>query len=89
MIDKYTTKLAIQSDLDKKRHYSTVMPSPIPMDTFRVSIKTRAGDRFDSIATRYYKDATKWWIIAKANNMVNGSIFIPAGTTIIIPSAGL
>ncbi len=51
--------------------------------------KIKDGDRFDSLATRYYKDASKWWIIAKANGYVNGTVFIPGGIELIIPSAGL
>lgn len=89
MINKYTTTLKIQKDDSGTPYYATILPSKIPADTFQLSVVARAGERFDTLAVRYYKDATRWWIIAKANGLVNGSIFIPAGKTIIIPSAGL
>ena len=89
MLNKYTTILQISKTLDGKPHYNTVLTSSIPTDTFQLKIVARMGDRFDNLAARYYKDASKWWIIAKANRMVNGSMFIEPGTRIVIPSAGL
>lgn len=89
MIAKYINTLRIEKTDEGKPYYTTVLPTEIPQDTFEYSIVTRGIDRFDNIAARYYKDATKWWIIAKANNMVDGSLIIPPGTRIIIPSAGL
>ena len=32
------------------------------------------GDRFDTLAQRYYSDSTLWWIIAKANEVNDGKI---------------
>lgn len=89
MINKYIRTLEITKDINNKSYYMTMLTTRIPQDTFQFTVVSRLGDRFDSLATKYYKDATKWWIIAKANNMVNGSIFIEPGKKIIIPSAGL
>ena len=89
MIDKYTTTIEISKTMSGKPYYTTLLPSTIPQDTFQFTVVARMGDRFDNMAARYYKDASKWWIIAKANHMVNGSMFIEPGTRIIIPSVGL
>lgn len=89
MIDKYTTTLEISKTSNNKPYYTSVLPSMVPEDTFKFSVIARMGDRFDLLAAKYYKDASKWWIIAKANNMVNGSMFVEPGTKITIPSAGL
>jgi nucleoid-associated protein YgaU len=89
MISKYENPIQIKTTLSGKNYYSTLIPSTIPEDVFQFSVISRNGDRFDTLAYRYYNDASKWWIIAKANNLVNGSIFIPPGTKLIIPSAGL
>lgn len=89
MIRKYTTQLQIKKTLEGKPYYTTVLPSTIPQDTFQFSIVTRGIQRFDNLAAKYYNDASKWWVIAKANNMVDGSIFIEPGSRILIPSAGL
>jgi len=88
MISKYVNPIQIKTTLSGKNYYSTLIPSTIPEDVFQFSVVTGDGDRFDTLAYRYYKDVSKWWIIAKANNLVNGSMFIPPGTNLIIPSAG-
>ena len=89
MTTRYTTTLDIEKTLEGKSYYTTLITSTSPRDAFEYSIVTRGIERFDNIAARYYKDASKWWIIAKANNMVNGSLFIKPGTRITIPSVGL
>lgn len=89
MIKKYINQLTIQRTDTGKQYYTTVIPNSIPLDTFEFSIVTRGIQRFDNLAQKYYKDSTKWWIIAKANGMVDGSMFIKPGTRILIPSVGL
>jgi len=42
-------------------------------------------DRLDLLANRFYKDVTKWWIIALANNLPGDSMFIETGKQIFIP----
>ena len=89
MLNKYISSLAITTTQDGTRYYRTMLPSPIPQDVFSFTMTAQDGDRFDSLATKYYGDASKWWIIAKANNLLNGTMFIKGGTQLIIPSAGL
>jgi nucleoid-associated protein YgaU len=89
MITKYTEDLQIEKTIEGKSYYTTIIPTSIPEDSFQFSIVTRGIERFDNLAYKYYGDATKWWIIAKANEMVNGTLFIEPGTQLIIPSAGL
>ena len=43
------------------------------------------GDRLESLAYRYYGDSTKWWIIAKANNIRDGSFGLPPDKKLRIP----
>ena len=47
-------------------------------------ITEREQGRLDIIAQDYYNDATKWWIIAYANNLTN-CFYVPIGTTLRIP----
>ena len=42
-------------------------------------------DRLDNLAHRFYKDRTKWWIIALANELPGDSFFIIPGTQLFIP----
>lgn len=89
MVKRYTEDLQIKQTMDGKRYYSTSLVSEISTDTFAYVVTSQDGDRFDTLAAQYYQDASKWWIIAKANNLANGTMFIPGGLPITIPSAGL
>ena len=35
---------------------------------------------------KFYGDVTLWWVIAKANNISNGSIFLESGKQLRIPN---
>ena len=48
-------------------------------------IITKELDRLDLIAWDWYNDATKWWIISRANNLPGGSLRVKAGTRLRIP----
>tara|TARA_Y100001973_G_C5129916_1_gene297180 strand:- start:67 stop:369 length:303 start_codon:yes stop_codon:yes gene_type:complete len=48
-------------------------------------IISRDGDRIDTLANQYYKDISKWWIIASANNIGKGTMEIPTGIQLRIP----
>lgn len=43
-------------------------------------------DRIDLLANDYYKDPTKWWVIAVANGMEELPTDLNVGDDIIIPS---
>ena len=42
-------------------------------------------ERLDLLAYRFYGDASKWWIIASANGLGKGTLFVPENTTVRIP----
>jgi|TARA_R110002020_G_scaffold241750_1_gene455023 hypothetical protein len=48
---------------------------------------TEWGDRFESLAFRFYGDVTLWWIISISNpDIIDfSSIFLPIGSQIRIP----
>lgn len=89
MANKYLSDLQVEKTDEGKSYYTTIIPSQVQRDLFEFSIVTRGIQRFDNLAYQYYKDASKWWIIAKANGMVDGNLFIEPGARIIIPSIGL
>lgn len=68
-----------------KRYYSTVIPTDVEEEKIQYTYTARIGDRWDTIAYKYLGSAKLWYVIASANNSLNGSIFIKPGTTIIIP----
>lgn len=89
MLPRYISNFDISTTRNGTRYYATNIINTVPQDVFQLTITAQDGDRFDSLATKYYKDSSKWWIIAKANNLINGTMFVKGGTQLIIPSAGL
>lgn len=45
-----------------------------------------AGDRLDALATLYYRDPEKWWIIVEANPKIEDFTAINPGTILRIPN---
>ena len=52
-------------------------------DTYIIGM---VGDRLDTLAFKYYKDSSLWWVIAEANNIGKGDLVVPSGVQIRIPS---
>jgi hypothetical protein len=67
-------------------YFEPVILTDIPTEDIPFYYISQEGDRLDSISTLFYKTADNWWVIAKANNLANGSIAIPAGTKLFIPN---
>jgi nucleoid-associated protein YgaU len=57
----------------------------VPSEQY-TSYVSQAGDTFDSIATRIYRDPTQYWRIANINPQVKFPNEIPVGTNLRIPS---
>jgi nucleoid-associated protein YgaU len=68
-----------------KRHYSTVIPKNATFSEFPSEYVAKAGDRWDTLAYKFYGNAARWYLLAIANDGVNGSIFVKPGTVIKIP----
>lgn len=82
---RYLQEPIIKKTETGKRYYSTVIPTDLPEEKIEYTYTTRIGDRWDTIAYKYLGSAKLWYLVANANNSLNGSIFIKPGTTIIIP----
>lgn len=48
--------------------------------------KWTAGDRLEALATTYYRDPERWWVIAEANPEIEDIQNIPSGKILRIPS---
>jgi|TARA_R110000744_G_scaffold262169_1_gene376700 hypothetical protein len=64
----------IQKDRNNVRYYKPTIVPNIPIKDTDIFVYPLYGDRFDSMAQRYYEDSNLWWIIAKANNISGGKI---------------
>lgn len=80
-----------QSDIvvDKTKqipYYETVILSDVPSEVIPFYYTTRGNQRLDTISNLFYKTPKNWWIIAKANNLANGTISVADGTKLFIPN---
>jgi len=76
----------IKKTFDGKQVYRSRIYPNIPLRDDDVYIMTETGDRLDTLAYQYFKDATLWWIIASANNIHDAPLGIKDGTILRIPS---
>ncbi len=83
MIDRYKNT-GIGSNKGKRSFKTTILPNIAP-DISDMVIITKAGDRLDILAQVHYGDSNNWWIIAEANGLGKGSLFVPVGMQIRIP----
>ena len=70
---------------DGRQVYRTRIYPNIPQSDSDIYIVTQQGDRLDSLAHQFYSDVSLWWIIATANNIHDGSLSVPDGTTLRVP----
>lgn len=82
---RYQNNIFITKTEEGNRYYSSVIPIDPVEDQIQYTYKARIGDRWDTIAYKYLGSAALWYVVANANNALNGSIFIKPGTVIIIP----
>lgn len=61
------------------------VPKQIASEEYTTYV-SKAGDTFDNIATRIYRDPTQYWRIANLNPQVKFPNEIPVGTYLRIPS---
>tara|TARA_A100001015_G_scaffold261323_1_gene306756 strand:+ start:1315 stop:1632 length:318 start_codon:yes stop_codon:yes gene_type:complete len=77
----------IHTDKDGNRYReSTLYPGSIPRHPDDIYIYIKSGQRLDLLADKYYNDTTLWWIIALANNIGKGTLSVPPGVRLRIPS---
>lgn len=64
---------------------SVIYPTFPQTDTEDVIIRLEKGRRLDKLANEYYNDSELWWLIAEANNLGRGTLYVEAGQRIRIP----
>lgn len=51
-----------------------------------IFIETRLGDRFDLLAHEFYGNVSLWWVVARANNLIKGTLGVEPGIKLRIPT---
>ena len=64
----------VKKDKNGTRYYKPTVVPNVPIKDSDIFVYPIYGDRFDTMAQRYYNDSTLWWIIAKANELSKGQI---------------
>jgi hypothetical protein len=84
-LNRYKNIQVFKTDTGK-RYLENIIYPHIPETENDVYMIATAGDRYDTLASQYYKDSTLWWVIASANNSMNGSLIPTPGTQLRIPA---
>lgn len=67
----------------------TIVPGEVqPFVVQYVFHQVTANERIDQISYTYYKDATRWWVIADANPEILDFSSLTAGSLLRIPTSG-
>ena len=75
----------IKKDKDNVRYFKPRIIPNIPIKDSDIFVYPVYGDRFDTLAQRYYDDSNLWWIIAKANNMIDGTMGLDPEKRVRVP----
>jgi nucleoid-associated protein YgaU len=79
------SNIEIDKRFDGKRVYKSTIYPNIPEDVSDTYIVTNDTMYLDTIAYKYYKDVSLWWVIALANKIGKGRLSVPAGIQLRIP----
>lgn len=84
-MNRYTqTNSSVFKRYDGKRVLRTTRYPKIPVGFNDLYIVASETDYLDSLAYKFYKDSTLWWIIAQANG-IKATLKAPTGVQIRIP----
>lgn len=68
-----------------KRAYKSTLYPNIQEDDSDIYVTAAENDYLDGLSYRYYGSEKYWWVIAVANNIMNGRLSVPVGKQIRIP----
>lgn len=69
-----------------RRLETTIYPDPSHNSQNNRYVLSREGDRLDNLSFEFYGTDAHWYLIARANHLGKGSLFVPPGVVLIIPS---
>ena len=72
--------------VNKKSVFKPIIYPKIPLRDDDIYIFSRESEKLEHISYRFYGTPEYWWVIAKANNISKGSIFLEPGKQLRIPN---
>ena len=82
-MSRYNTALVIQGT-DNKRFAATTIFN-VPFNGNDIYIKTTSYERLDMLANTFYGNVSDWDIIATANGLGKGTLWVQPDTVLRIP----
>jgi nucleoid-associated protein YgaU len=83
---RYNPQSNVKTRYDGRRFLGTRLYPNIAEDESDVLYITNDTDYLDTLAHKFYKDKSLWWIIALANNLGNGRLSVSGGIQLRIPT---
>ena len=72
-------------DENGTRYLNRIQYPVIPISDSDITLVGIKGQRMDNLAFKYYGNQELWWIIARANNQNNGSMYTEISKEYRIP----
>jgi nucleoid-associated protein YgaU len=87
MANRYNRLEQLHTSSGRRYRINAVYPeiTESAEDTY---IITTGGDRYDSLAQKFYNDQSLWWVIAMANNSKKDGLIVKPGIQLRIPADG-
>lgn len=85
MVNRYKNIQTRTTEEGRGYRSNPIYPN-IPSTEDDIYVMTSIGDRYDTLALQFYKDASLWWIIAAANNHQKASLVTSPGKQLRIPA---
>jgi hypothetical protein len=86
-MNRYNDPIILKTENTNRPYFKAKVYPDIPFSETDEYVITNVGDRLDSLAFSYYRDATLWWVISVANNNITkGALYPPPGTQLRIPT---
>jgi hypothetical protein len=86
-MNRYNDPIILKTENTNRPYFKAKVYPDIPFSETDEYVITNVGDRLDSLAFSYYRDATLWWVISVANNNITkGALYPTPGTQLRIPT---
>ena len=78
-------KSKLLRDENGTRYLNRIEYPVIPIQDSDIKLRGVIGQTFENLANKYYGNPNLWWIIARANNQNNGSMYTEISKEYRIP----
>ena len=82
---RYRRKTFLKN-MEGKRYQGLSPYKNVPVKSSDIYVQVSVHDRLDLLAHQYYQNRDYWYIIAAANNLGKGTLYIQEGAIIRIPT---